>query len=90
MEKLKNQQKAYKGHFTTCVQSLTNACDREDLDYDEIKKYMKSLKDKFEKIERKSNEIQEFIVDEGHLQKEIDDVENCTTFMLKCIQKQNF
>ena len=90
MEKLKNQQKAYKGHFTTCVQSLDNACNREVLDYDEIKKYMKSLKDKFEKIERKSNEIQEFIADEGHLQKEIDDVENCTTFMLKCIQKQNF
>ena len=75
MEKLKRQQGTSKGHFTRCVNSLTQAFEKEPIDYDEIKKYKKSLNDKFEVIKKRSEEIQNLTTEDDDVKKEMDDLE---------------
>ena len=76
MEKLKSQQGTSKGHFTRCANSLREALEKDPIDYDEIKKYKKSLILKFEVIKKRSEEIQDLITDDDEaLKKEMADIE---------------
>ena len=74
MEKLKAQKKAYKGHFSRCAESLKNELEKEEVDVTAIKKYKKSLDDKYNTLKFNSEKIQE-LEDDDKIAAEIDGLE---------------